>query len=222
LARRIIDLSFSIREGMTRFPVSWHPVVEITQLGRLEIEGRETRKLVLGTHTGTHVDAPRHFIAGLPTIDEILLDQIVGPATVCDFSDADRFQELEIADFERVLGSRPVERIINYFGWSDHFEEDCYYSDHPFISEEAAQWLVDQDCRMLAMDTPMPDNPVNGKGCSNDSPNHKILLGNGVVLVEYLTNLKSLKKDIVEIVVAPLKIEGADGSPARVFAMEED
>ena len=54
----------TLEEGIMTFPVHWHPVFEITQLGRFHVEGRETRKLTLGTHTGTHVDAPRHFIAG--------------------------------------------------------------------------------------------------------------------------------------------------------------
>ncbi|MDP6560837.1 MAG: cyclase family protein, partial [Candidatus Binatia bacterium] len=80
MTREIIDLTFPIHEGMQTFPVHWHPVVEITQLGRLDVEARETRKMVLGTHTGTHMDAPRHFIEGGKTIDEVTLDILVGPA----------------------------------------------------------------------------------------------------------------------------------------------
>ena len=74
---------------------------------------------------------------------------------------------------------------------------------------------------MIAMDTPMPDNPVNGRGTPKDSPNHVILLGAGVLIVEYLCNLRSLTQAVVELVVAPLKIHEGDGAPARVFAIEE-
>ena len=103
----------------------------------------------------------------------------------------------------------------------DHYNSDSYYSDHPFISTEAAQWLVDRGCRLLAMDTPMPDNPKHGKGCKTDSPIHKILLGNDVILVEYLTNLRALTRQEVELVVAPLKVKGGDGAPVRCFAIQQ-
>ena len=88
MTRRIIDLTYPIHEGMTTFPAHWHPVVEITVLGRHGIENRETRKLILGTHTGTHCDAPRHFVPGGKTVDLLPLDIFIGPAFVMDFSDS--------------------------------------------------------------------------------------------------------------------------------------
>jgi arylformamidase len=217
---RKIDLTFTIEEGMTTFPTHWHPFVEISQLGRLGIEKRETRKLVLGTHTGTHVDAPRHFIPGGATIDNVSLDVLMGPARVADFSKAGPFQEIGIGEFERALGPARPERVVMRFDWSTNWGSLNYYSDHPFISQDAARWLVDRGVRLLAMDTPMPDNPKHGRGNDPDSPNHKILLGNGVVLCEYLTNVKSISKPEIELLVAPLKILGADGAPARVVALE--
>jgi len=74
--------------------------------------------------------------------------------------------------------------------------------------------------RLIAMDTPSPDNPAHSRGTSKDSPNHKVLLGAGVVLVEYLANLKSLTASEVELIVMPLKLKGCDGSPARCVAIE--
>ena len=79
MKRRIVDLTYPIHEGMTTYPTHWHPVVEVTQLGRHGIENRETRKLVLGTHTGTHMDAPLHFIPGGNTIENLDLQKCVGP-----------------------------------------------------------------------------------------------------------------------------------------------
>jgi kynurenine formamidase len=70
------------------------------------------------------------------------------------------------------------------------------------------------------MDMPSPDNPAHSRASGNDSPNHKILLGAEVVLVEYLCNLRSLSKPVVELVVLPLKVKGADGAPARCIAIE--
>ena len=95
-----------------------------------------------------------------------------------------------------------------------------FYNEYPFLSENAAQWLVENGVRLIAMDTPSPDNPAHSRGTSKDSPNHKVLLGAGVVLVEYLANLKSLTAAEVELIVMPLKLKGCDGSPVRCVAIE--
>jgi arylformamidase len=217
---KIIDLSLPIEEGMMTFPTHWHPVVEITILGRHGIEGRETRKLVLGTHIGTHADAPRHFIPKGTTIDEIPLDILIGAATVADFPGCRPLQEIDVADLEEKLGGKFPQRIILRTGWSKYFGEMKFYNEYPFLSENAAKWLVENGVKLLAMDTPSPDNPAHSRGTPKDSPNHKVLLGAGVVLVEYLTNLQALTASEVELIVMPLKLKGCDGSPARCVAIE--
>jgi len=221
MARRIVDLTFAIHEGMTTFPVHWHLPVEVTQLGRHGLENRETRKLTLGTHTGTHCDAPRHFIPGGATVDELPLDVLVGRARVLDFSDQPERTQVTAAEIESRLGSERPTRVINRFDWSKHWGTRKYYPDHPFLSKDAAQLLVDRGVKLLAMDTPMPDNPDDHAYSAEDSPIHKILLGAGVVLVEYLTNLSQLTQDHVELVALPLKIVDGDGSPVRCIAIEE-
>ena len=95
-----------------------------------------------------------------------------------------------------------------------------FYDAYPFLAENAAKWLVDKGVRLIAMDTPSPDNPAHSRGTPKDSPNHKVLLGAGVVLVEYLANLKALTASEVELIVMPLKLKGCDGAPARCAAIE--
>ena len=123
---------------------------------------------------------------------------------------------------ERLGEARPT-RLMLRFDWSDKIFEPNYYADHPYLSEDSAHLLVERGVRMLAMDTPMPDNPKNGRGTPNDSPNHRILLGAEVILVEYVTNLRSLgtAKEI-DLFVLPLKIEDGDGSPVRCLARALD
>jgi arylformamidase len=219
---RYIDLSLEIREGMQTFPTHWHPFVEISQLGRFGIENRETRKVVFGTHTGTHIDAPRHFVPDGITVDEISLSQINGSATLLDLSFVKSRTEITTEMMIRAARGLSVERAILRFDWEHNLGTMGYYTDVPWLSCGAAQWLVDNGCRLLGMDTPMPDNPINDWKSSDDSPIHKILLGNGVVLLEYLTNLSAINSVNFEIVVAPLKIVGADGSPTRAFAIVRD
>lgn len=221
MATRKIDLTLMLHEGMVTFPVHWHPVVEITQLGRHGVEGRETRKFTLGTHTGTHLDAPRHFIPGGSTVDEIPIETLVGPAVLVDFTDCPPFGEVDVADFEAQLGECRPERLVMRFGWSKRWGGLDYYSDHPYISNAAAEWLVARGVKLLAMDTPMPDNPANGRLSEIDSPVHKILLGAGMILVEYLNSLEELRTREFELIVLPLKILGADGCPVRCVAVEE-
>lgn len=220
MPRRIVDLTFPIHEGMTTFWGYWHPAVEITILGRHGFEDRETRKLVLGTHTGTHCDAPRHFIPGGQTIDTVSLEKLIGPAYVLDFSSSRPGQEMTVEDFAAQLTDGVPERLVLRFDWSDHWDRPEYYKDHPYISQDAARWLVERGVQLLALDTPMPDNPAHGRGKDPDSPVHKILLGNGVVLVEYLCNLRELRQREIELIVLPLKIREGDGSPVRCVAIE--
>ncbi len=222
MPRRLVDLSMTIEEGMQTFPTHWHPFVEISQLGRHGIEDRETRKIVIGTHTGTHIDAPRHFIPGGMSIDELALETMVGPATVADLTRFGPRSEVSSADLAASVGDRPRDRILLRFDWDRHLGTSSYYEDLPFLSQDAAHWLVQEGCRLLGMDTPMADNPVNGRGTTNDSPIHKILLGNNIALLEYMTNLAELKRPIVELIAAPLKIRDGDGAPARAIAWFED
>ena len=221
--KRIVDLSMEIHEGMQTFCAHWHPLVEITQMGRHGIENRETRKIILGSHVGTHVDAPLHFIPNGEPVNNIPLEVLVGRASVLDFSHLQDFQEIGVDDLLEAIGGRCMERLIFRFDWDlKALGTNRYYSHHPFLSEEACQWLVENNCKLIALDTPQPDNPKNGYGASNDAPNHRILLGASVIIVEYLVNLREINCSVVNLVVAPIKIRGSDGAPARCFAIIED
>lgn len=222
MTRHIVDLTMPIEEAMQTFPAPWHPFVEVTQLGRHGLENRETRKIVLGTHTGTHIDAPRHFVSGGKTVDQLPMEQLVGQASVLDLTIFGAGMEVGVEDLRIALDGRPAERILMRFDWDRYLGSMSYYNDSPYLSEVAAQWLVNQGCRLLGMDTPMPDNPKNGQNSPNDSPNHKTLLANDVILLEYMVNLSALHHPVVELIVAPLKIRSGDGAPARAFAVIDE
>lgn len=217
--KRIIDLSFPIHEGMTTFPSYWHPKVEIRQLGRHQVEHRESRKVVLGTHTGTHVDAASHFIPGGRSVDRIPLSMLVGEATVVDLSNGGGCREITVTDLRQALRGRTIRRVVVRTGWSSHWNRSDYYSGYPYFSTAAIRWLLRRGLKLLALDTPSPDNPQHKRGSRVDSPNHKILLGAGVVLVEYLCNLDQVRAHTIEFIALPLRIRNADGAPARCIAI---
>jgi kynurenine formamidase len=112
--------------------------------------------------------------------------------------------------------------VVLRFGWDRHWGTRRYYQDHPYLTKPAAQWLVERGVRLLGMDTPMPDDSRNGSSAAEDSPIHKILLGSGVILVEYLTNLAAIRSDEIELIVLPLKVQGGDGAPVRCVAVEHE
>ena len=189
----IYDLSYPIHEGMTTYPADRHPRVEVTQVGRHQVEGAETRRVVLGTHTGTHIDAPRHFLPADYGVDGVPLDALVGPATVSRDGVPDVVPE----------------RLILDWGWWT-LDSGRFYDAWPTLDADDVARLVDGGCRLLGMDTPSPD-PRDGSAA------HRQLLAAGVVLVEYMTNLRDLP-GVVDLIVAPLNIVGGDGAPARCFA----
>lgn len=217
----IIDLTMTLREGLMTFPVHWHPMVEITQLGRFEVEGRESRKLILGTHTGTHVDAPRHFVQNGTTIEHTDPEIYHGPARVLDFTDLPDKTEVTLDMVKDRIGADFPPRILFRYDWDRRLNNLEYYSHHPYLSEPACEWLVSQGVKLVGFDAPMPDDPRNGRGSEKDSPNHTILLGAGVAILEYLVNLSQIPAGDFILSALPLKIDGGDGSPVRAVAIVE-
>ena len=216
---KIIDLTYDIEEGMTTFNASWHSPVSITQLGRHGFEGRETRKVTFGTHTGTHVDAPLHFFKDEKGIEKIPLDKLMGKVTIIDFS---HLGDNEAITKEMFSDTTITRRMLFKLGWGKYWNNRKFYQNYPFFSKEAAEYLVSMNVELIAMDTPSPDDSrinLSGHilGGEKDSPIHKIFLRNEIILVEYVANLDKIKEYTRwNIIVMPLRIKGADGSPARV------
>lgn len=206
---------------MPTFGAAWHPKVRIAQVGTIDSVGRETRRVELGTHTGTQVDAPLHFIRGGDSIDTLPLEKLVGPVTMIDCS---RFTNNQAVTASFLKDMKLSRRLIFWFDWSKHWGTDQYYKDYPYFAIDAAEYLAKSDVVLVGFDTCSPEDsriklapPI--LGTDGDSPIHKILLGNGVVLVEYLANLdRIVKGNDWNIAALPLKLQGADGSPARVIA----
>jgi arylformamidase len=223
---KFIDLTHSIEEGMQTFNAPWHPIVEITQMGRLSSEGRQTCKFVVGSHTGTHMDAPLHFIRGGNSIDQIPFSKIFGDVSIIDFSYLQEKDKVTVALLEQV---RMGKKVIFNFGWSRYWNTRKFYKNYPFFSPEAAQYLVEKKVELIGMDTPSPDDSrivLSGEnlGSEFDSPIHKLLLKNDIVILEYLANLDKIKDDFLgwKIIAMPLKVKGADGAPARVYIYKEE
>lgn len=216
---RLIDLTHTLEDGMITFEASWHPRFAIKQLGRIGLEGRESREISIGTHTGTHIDAPLHFVKGGRSIDQVPLDLLIGKVSIIDFSS---LAENSSISLEMLKNIEFLPRVIFKFGWGRNWGMRSFYKNYPFFSKEAALYLVDQGVKLIGIDTPSPDDSriklkTEVLGSEVDSPIHKIFLGANLVLIEYLGGLTELEDYVGWTLIAlPLKIKGADGSPARV------
>lgn len=209
--KRIVDLSEPIRSGIHG--------VSITQKKRIEHDGWNTSNLELYSHAATHIDAPWHFVPDGVTIDALDLAKCIGPAWLIDCTPVAARDLIEIDHLgEYVPRIRPGDRVLLRTDWSKMEDRSAYRTDLPRISIALARWLADQQISLLGIEQPSvadmgdPDELISV---------HQTLLGAGIVIVESLCNLDALTADQVQLIALPLKIDGGDGAPARVVAIEE-
>lgn len=165
-------------------------------------------QMTLSVHTGTHMDAPLHFVPDSPTIDELPLDATVGAARVIGIRDRSVITRNELMQHGIEVGERVLFKTANSDRlWSsDTFEEDFVY-----IDQDAAAYLVECGVRMVGIDY------LSVGGFSKDGPEtHRELLGAGVWVIEGL-NLSGVDPGDYELICLPLRLMEAEGSPARAI-----
>lgn len=216
---KIIDLTLTIDNDCMTCGTPWHEKVKIEKMGTIVEVGRNTSRIVLGSHSATHMDAPLHFVDGGRSIEATDLNICVGPVTCVNLEHIGVNDIVTLKDVENVSVS---ERMLFVFGWFKNWKTPNYYKGFPYFSTEAVKFLMDSGMKLMALDTPSPDDG-SGITAFDDSPNHKMLLPADIIVIEYLCNTDQIdfsKK--YEIIALPLKIFGADGTPARVILRELD
>jgi arylformamidase len=209
--KRIYDLSLPISESLVTWPSD--PPVRIAQVSHLERGDQATvSRLEMGAHTGTHVDAPAHFVLGGLGVDSLDLNVLVGPALVVHAATADALSAEVLAGLE-IPGD--TERVLFRTRNSERWARGEREFDEGFvaIAEDGARWLVAHGVRLVGVD-------YLSVGAFGDTvPTHQILLRAGVVAVEGL-NLSEIEPGVYGLVCLPLKIAGADGAPARAILID--
>ncbi len=207
---RIIDLTLTLRPTM--------PGVELAPKLTFERDGWNGSTLTLYSHCGTHMDSPKHFEASQQTIDQMPLEQCMGPAWVVRLPGLPERALLtvehlgEVADrFER------GDSLLLHTGWSGRIDEPSYRDGLPRISDELARWCVARGVTVLGVE---PPSVADVNDLAEVTRVHQTLLGGGVVIVEGLTNLEAIRTDKVYFVALPLKPLEGDGAPARAIAFE--
>lgn len=210
----LVDLSHPITAGMPVYPGD--PDVSVESALTLEDDGVNVALLQLGTHTGTHLDAPAHVIAGGKTVDQLDLDLLDGPATVLTVpnpgSAALAARPIRLVELDW-LPEQLTQIVCIATGWDQYFD-DGWRTRHPFLDPELAEILWQRGARVLGVDTLNPD-PTSEH--SVDMPVHEFWLGNDGVIVENLRGLTLLPAQ-VHMSLLPLNLQGLDGSPVRAVA----
>jgi arylformamidase len=168
----------------------------------------DVRSLTMGTHTGTHVDAPAHFIQGGRTVDELRFDDCIGPAQVLDLS-AENLGDIEPQQLAGALDPR-VPRVLLRTRNSELWRKKTFDSSFTALSEPAARYLVDQGIKLVGIDY-LSIAPFGAPAAV-----HRDLLNAGIVILEGL-NLSEVPAGNYTLICLPLKLRGAEGAPARAI-----
>jgi arylformamidase len=192
----VFDVSVPLREGMVTYPGDPQVHVELAaSIARGDVVN--LTRIDFGLHSGTHVDAPVHFIDGAAGVDAIPLDALVGPCEVVEARDLSAGSVAAAPDAERILFKTPNSEL-----WA----RDEFAADFARLDGEAARLLVERGVRLVGVDYLSV----------GDEDAHHALLGAGVVPVEGL-DLREVDAGSYELVCLPLRVVGADGAPARAI-----
>lgn len=216
--RRIVDLSRPLDAGTPVYPGD--PPVRFSPHARVERDGFNLLRVEMGSQSGTHADAPFHFLEGGARIDEVDPTLFVGPGVVVDVRHRGEREAITAVDVEPWRAQLvPGVVVVLWTGWSERYGTAAYL-DHPYLGEDACRVLLDAGVRTIGLDTPSIDetpddeHPGAGFGC------HLLVAGAGGIVVENLARLEEIDFAEPFFSLLPLRLTGADGAPVRAVAMD--
>jgi len=214
---RIVDLTGEVTTGAWTYGPPFPPI-QIEKIATIGEIGYEAYRIILADHVGTHIDAPSHFFANTMHSSELPLDLLVGDAEILKFENKNSpLSCITREDLTRV-GSTLKEGDIAVVqtGWETHWNSEDYVTGTPYISNEAAQWLVERKVKLVAGDLALFCDPRIPP--TNLIPD-KILLKNGIPYINGLVNLSAISTRRFRMIALPLKVKGVTGAPVRVVGI---
>ncbi|HZY47505.1 MAG TPA: cyclase family protein [Candidatus Bathyarchaeia archaeon] len=212
---RAVDLTHELHNGMTVYPGD--PAPSFVSSSTIQKNGVNLTELTLGSHTGTHIDAPRHYIPDGIGIDQISPTKLIGEAYVADLSSKPIGSGITDVDLRRTLEGKIArdEIAIIYTGCSEHWDEPSIRENYSYLAGSAAEYLASKKVRAVGIDY------LSVERFHAPTPvAHKTLLSNGIFIIESLSRetKKFLGKRIL-LICMPIKLQNGDGAPSRVIAV---
>jgi len=210
---KIIDLTHDIKNGMMIYPGD--PEIAITEGLTHERDYCHVDQLHLNSHVGTHIDAPFHFLSDGKAISAFPVDFFVRPGVAIDLRHKKAGETIKAEDLSSSLLEQGC-AVVLVTGWYHFFGSESYLK-HPYLSKDAAEFLVEQGVSIVAVDFLNVDQT-----CGDAWDAHQVLLGRETLIVENLNNTISLEFGKPYLFsFLPLKVMGTDGSPIRAVAIDE-
>ena len=206
-----IDVTVPLKEGMAIWPGD--VTIKIERRRSMDRgDAANNSAISLGVHTGTHMDAPKHFIKDGKSIDKLPLETSVGPARIIEIKDKISIKPEELKQHNIKKGERILFKTVNS---PRCWQTDAFVNDFVFVTRDAAQFLVDAGVILVGVDYLSVGSPMDpDKAMRPDT--HQILLGAGLYLIEGL-NLTAVKAGDYNLICLPLKLMDAEGSPVRAI-----
>jgi kynurenine formamidase len=212
-AKQIVDLSLPVTNETPIYPGD--PSPDIRTAATVEHDGYNLHRLQLGSHTGTHVDAPYHICPTGRRIDEVNLERFIGTGVVIHVTGKEEQAEIGLKDVEPYLDQlQPGKIALFHTGWSQYAGDEKYFR-HPYVAVEAVRAMIDRGIRTFFIDAINID-PTGG----TSFPVHEAIAAVNGVIAENLTNFQAITFPDPLICAFPLRIIGCDGSPVRAVAIE--
>lgn len=212
----LIDLSHTIATGMMQ--VASLPPVDVCRVSSLA-EGARTngQALRISGHSGTHIDAPLHVFDELASIETFPAERFIGPGVALNVVKEPR-DPVGAADLEAAARGliKAGDMVLVHTGWDRYYGDPRYLADYPSLTLEAADWLLEHQVRLVALDMLSPDLPPNRRAPDAQLIVHRRLLGNNVLIAENLTGLGLVVGHRLQVYALPIKVAQGDGAPARI------
>jgi len=216
---KLIDLTQLLNEQMLVYPDTAPPTFQVTNT--VDRDGYNEHLISMLSHTGTHIDAPRHILQDGKSLDKFSLDKFIGNAMVIDCRGRNEISLDFLQGFESKIAD--ADFVLFYTGWQQTWNTDSYFDNCPIPTKEAAVWLSQFDLKGIGFDAFSVDKIGSATAVNEASlPNHFIFLRKEILLIENLTNLDKLPEFGFTFQCFPLRVENADGSPVRAVAMIDE
>ena len=214
---KVIDLTLTVSNKIPTFPGSPQP--NFIPWENIKEDGYNLELLFLSTHTGTHMDAPHHFLEKGAKIHEISLKKLVSEAVLIQSrkKSNESITKTDIQKFEKKHGKIDgFSSVIFSTGWQRNLQKKYYFTESPGLAVSAAKYLASKKISLVGIDSPSIDLGTDPKFSV-----HQIFAKKGMLIVENLANLDKIKSPTFHLVVLPLKLKNATGSPVRAIAFVE-